>query len=304
MLEKPSQYDHLYVGTTSWKYDSWKGLIYPDRPNLKEEGYLQYYSQYYNTVEIDQYFWSLFPPQYAKMPDREEVAWYTEQVPEDFRFTLKAPNSITLTHFYKQQSPTYRECAGEENPHGFLNTDLWDQFWWNMEPMHDRIGAVILQFSYLNKSMMSGVTAFLENLDEFLKHVDPAIPIAIESRNPNYLNRRYFEFLKERDIPHVYLSGYYMPSPVEIYRKYGNTGRFTLFRLHGGDRKGIEQQTGGEWNEIVDPHDDELEDLADIAADEIRLERAIYLDINNHYEGSAPLSIERFFELFPRDGNL
>lgn len=299
MLSKPTHREYLYVGTTSWKYDSWRGLIYPEKPDLKEEGYLQYYSRYYNTVEIDQYFWSLFPPEYAKMPDRKQVQWYVEQVPDDFRFTVKAPNSITLTHFYKQQSPKYSEYAGKENPYGFLNTDLWEQFWENLSPMRSQIGAVVLQFSYLNKSMMSGLPEFLEKLAAFLEALDPGIPLAIESRNPNYLNRKYFEFLKARDIPHVYLSGYYMPPPVELYRKYGNTGRFTVFRLHGEDRKGIEGETGKDWNTIVRRHDKELADLADIAGDELRLERDVYLDINNHYEGSAPLSIERFYKLFP-----
>jgi len=46
-----------HVGTCSWKYDSWQGLIYPEN---KPFNYLQEYSHHYRIVEIDQWFWSLF----------------------------------------------------------------------------------------------------------------------------------------------------------------------------------------------------------------------------------------------------
>jgi len=291
---------HLYVGTASWNYPSWEGLIYPENAPEDRVKYLESYSRYYNMVEVDQYFWSLFPPEFARMPDREEVAAYANAVPDEFRFTVKAPNSLTLTHFYKQQSTKYRKYAGELNPYGFLNPDLWEQFRWALEPAADKLAAVILQFSYLNKSMMSGVREFLELLDGFLEKTRPDIPIAVESRNPNYLNRKYFTFLKERNIPHVYLSGYYMPSPIDIYRKFGNTGAFSLFRLHGGDRKDIEERTGSQWIEVVADRGEELLEIADIAAEEIRLERDFYLSINNHYEGSSPISIQRFLQRWPQ----
>jgi uncharacterized protein YecE (DUF72 family) len=296
MLEQPPHIDHLYIGSASWKYPSWEGLIYPEHLSGDTDAYLKYYAEYYNMVEIDQYFWSLFPPEYAKMPDREEIEHYVSQVPDYFRFTVKAPNSLTLTHFYKRQSPKYREYAGEENPYGFLNLDLWNQFIRNLEPMHGQIGSIILQFSYLNKSMMSGVSEFLDKLGSFLAEADMPVSLAVESRNPNYLGRKYFEFLKEWDIPHVYLSGYYMPPVRDIYRKYGNTGPFSMFRLHGEDRKGMDKKTGKEWNEIVRDQRDELSELADIVQDEIRLERDVYFSINNHYEGSTPISIQRFLE--------
>ena len=41
--------DNLRIGTCSWKYDSWRGLVYSDQKSLN---YLQEYSQQYNTVEI------------------------------------------------------------------------------------------------------------------------------------------------------------------------------------------------------------------------------------------------------------
>ena len=55
----------------------------------------------YDTVEIDQWFWSLFGES-IRLPDPTDVARYRESVPDGFRFTVKVPNSITLTHHYRK----------------------------------------------------------------------------------------------------------------------------------------------------------------------------------------------------------
>ncbi len=104
--------DHLSAGTCSWKYDSWKGLIYDPGRRYRPDDYLSDYARYYNTVEIDQWFWSLFGTG-AKLPNSSDVQSYADSVPDDFRFTVKAPNAITLTHFYAKD----RQLANEPNPH-------------------------------------------------------------------------------------------------------------------------------------------------------------------------------------------
>jgi uncharacterized protein YecE (DUF72 family) len=52
-------------------------------------------------------------------------------VPDDFLFTIKAPNAITLTHHYAKQSSRYKHIANQPNPH-FLNMDLLKRF---LEPI-------------------------------------------------------------------------------------------------------------------------------------------------------------------------
>ena len=90
----------LRIGTCSWKYNSWRGIIYPEQ---KPVNYLQEYARHYSTVEIDQWFWSLFDADKAALPSPFTVREYMESVPRDFKFTIKIPNSITLTHFYKKE---------------------------------------------------------------------------------------------------------------------------------------------------------------------------------------------------------
>lgn len=61
-LSIPKQYaEHLRVGTCSWKYDSWKGLVYDSGRRYLAHDYLVDYSRHLSSVEVDQWFWSLFP---------------------------------------------------------------------------------------------------------------------------------------------------------------------------------------------------------------------------------------------------
>lgn len=43
----------LKIGTCSWKYDSWKGLVYPDKEKIN---FLEECLKYFITVEVVQWF--------------------------------------------------------------------------------------------------------------------------------------------------------------------------------------------------------------------------------------------------------
>ncbi|MBT4994771.1 MAG: DUF72 domain-containing protein, partial [Candidatus Marinimicrobia bacterium] len=91
----------LHIGTCSWKYPSWEGLVYDSK---KPENFLQEYARKYESVEIDQWFWSLFGIDKVVLPKTEVVQEYIDSVPSNFRFVIKAPNSLSLTHLYKSQT--------------------------------------------------------------------------------------------------------------------------------------------------------------------------------------------------------
>ena len=83
-LKIPEKYHpYLKIGTCSWKYDSWKGLVYDPEKKYRPYDYLPDYAKFFNTVEIDQWFWSLFP-QGVKLPDSYAVKANADSVPDDF----------------------------------------------------------------------------------------------------------------------------------------------------------------------------------------------------------------------------
>ena len=287
----------LRFATCSWKFPSWKGLVYSagDRIN-----YLEEYAKRYRTVEIDQWFWSLFDTDSITLPKTETVAEYLSSVDDDFRFTIKAPNSITLTHMLRRR--TERWTA--PNPY-FLSPQLFSDFLARIEPMRSRTACVILQFEYLNKQKMSGVEELCERLDAFLGalpgHAD-RWPLGIELRNQNYLTDTYFRTIARHDVPHVYCHGYHLPPAWEVYRKAQSSFGERMpgpgvIRLLGPDRSRIEAATGKRWDRIVAPKDEELPRIVDMATDMVRRGIDVYVNVNNHYEGSAPLTIEKLERL-------
>jgi uncharacterized protein YecE (DUF72 family) len=280
------------VGTCSWKYDSWQGLVYSCEPG---RDYLKEYAGVFNTVEVDQWFWSLHGIDKITMPQKSTVLNYKNSVPPDFKFSIKVPNSITLTHYYKsgKNEPLI------PNPH-FLSTGLLTQFLESVNPLNDNLGPLMFQFEYLNKEKMKSQKEFLGLMNRFTSGLPAGINFAVETRNPNYLNEDYFRFLYKNRLAHVFLQGYYMPPVFDLYGKYKNDIKeFTVIRLHGPDRKGMEERADGEWNKIIEPRDAELERIAAMIVELLDREVDVYLNVNNHYEGSAPLTILKLKELLP-----
>ena len=301
-LEIPAAYrKHVRVGTCSWKYDTWKGLLYEPDTKYHRDDYLVDYSKHLNTVEVDQWFWSLFPTG-VKLPERNTVETYAASVPRDFVFTVKAPNSITLTHFYAKQPARYKEYANRPND-DFLSVQLLEKFLETLEPLKGRLGPVMFQFEYLNKQKMPSRDAFLERLGAFIEKAPAGYMYAVESRNPNYLSKAYFDFLRERKLAHVFLDGYYMPPIGDVAGKHEvQTADFSVVRLHGPNRKDIEAQTDSIWNRIVAPQDQGILSAVDIVKRNAEKSITTYINVNNHYEGSAPLTIERFLDALGKAG--
>jgi len=75
----------LIVGTSGYSYKEWKGTFYPaDLPAAKM---LPYYAERFGSVEINATFY--------RMPNETTLAKWAAEVPESFRFVLKAPQRIT-----------------------------------------------------------------------------------------------------------------------------------------------------------------------------------------------------------------
>jgi uncharacterized protein YecE (DUF72 family) len=276
----------IRYGTCSWKYPSWAGIVYS---SAEPANFLAEYAEKFDSVEIDQWFWSLFRPDRTVLPRPATVAEYRASVPDSFRFTIKAPNSITLTHFYKEKG----DASLVPNPH-FLERDLTLKFLDAVMRLGPCLGLVNFQFEYLNKQKTAGLGEFLDKLAAFFGELPTDVPYAVEIRNPSWLTERYFTSLAALGAAPVLLHGYYMPDVVGVWDTFRDsiTGA-PVIRLHGPDREGMERETGQNWGKIVKPRDDELDRIALAVHGMLKREGTVWMNVNNHYEGSAPLTIER-----------
>ncbi len=76
---------NLWVGTSGYSYEVWKGPFYPE--DLPAAKMLHYYSRRLNSVEINNTFY--------RMPTPKLLAGWASDVPERFSFVLKASRRIT-----------------------------------------------------------------------------------------------------------------------------------------------------------------------------------------------------------------
>src|SRR5579864_2792180 len=75
----------IWVGTSGYNYPEWKGSFYPAK--LAPAKMLAFYSERFSTVEINYTFY--------RMPNEKIVTGWSEETPQPFKLTLKAPKRIT-----------------------------------------------------------------------------------------------------------------------------------------------------------------------------------------------------------------
>lgn len=75
----------MIVGTSGYSYKEWKGTFYPE--DLPASKMLPFYATQFGAVEINNTFY--------RMPEAKTLAKWAGEVPEGFRFSLKAPQRIT-----------------------------------------------------------------------------------------------------------------------------------------------------------------------------------------------------------------
>ena len=75
----------MLAGTSGFSYPAWKGSFYP--ADLGNARMLAYYAERLPAVEVNNTFY--------RMPSATTLAGWRDQVPESFRFALKAPQQVT-----------------------------------------------------------------------------------------------------------------------------------------------------------------------------------------------------------------
>jgi uncharacterized protein YecE (DUF72 family) len=158
----------IYVGTSGFKFDDWKGHFYPE--GLKDKEWLEYYSQRFNCLEVNSTYYRLMHP---------AVFFHmANKVPERFEFTVKTYRSLTHE-------------AGTDNAADF--TAFID----SMRPLIEagKFGCVLAQFptSFHNTP---GSRAYLSHLcDRFSEY-----PLVIEFRNREWVKDEVIQLLRERAV--------------------------------------------------------------------------------------------------------
>ncbi len=153
----------VLAGTSGFSYKEWKGSFYPE--DLPASRMLAYYAERLPAVEINNTFY--------RMPKPALLEGWSAEVPDSFRFVLKA--SQRITHFKRLRE------AGEDVAYFFGVAAV----------LHDRLGPALFQLPPNLKKDLPRLEAFLETLP-------PDRRCAFEFRHASWFEDDVFETLRRK----------------------------------------------------------------------------------------------------------
>ena len=200
----------IFVGTSSWKYPGWCGMLYDSarydfRGKFAQTRFnrhcLAEYAEVFKTVSVD--------AAYYNFPSRQYLEGMVNQAPEDFLFAFKVTDAITIKNFPRLER--FGDQAGKPNK-TFLDVELFTKgFLEPCEPIRANVGLLMFEFSRFWPSDYQYGREFVADLDRFLGQLPQGWPYAIEMRNRAWLKPGYFACLSGHRVTHVFNSWEAMP---------------------------------------------------------------------------------------------
>jgi len=255
----------IYVGTSGWSYPkgegTWTGYFYPGG-KINE---LEYYSQFFNTVEINSSFY--------RPPNPGYVYNWAKRVPQGFLFTVKLWQKFTHPGMYK-------EATGEEAAISQNDVDLFNH---SIEPLvkYGKLGALLAQFPPSFKNDGYGQQILGAVIRAFGRY-----RLAIELRHSSWSDDgNTATFLKENNVAWVQIDEPKFQS--SIAAEVPLTSDLAYFRFHGRNKamwwKGDSESR---YRYLYSAEEiDELSGKVNKAAEQTTL---LFAFFNNHWQGYAP----------------
>lgn len=289
----------IRLGTSSWAFPGWSGLVYRDtqtQQRLSREG-LSAYSQHplISTVAIDSGF-------YAPL-NAQRLAAYAAQVPDDFRFLVKAPALITDRH--------QRTAGGRPNGlnPAFLDAELAIEQ--AVEPYLEGLGAraglLLFQFPPQGRPANLHPRQFAEALYRFLRRLPSGPTYAVEVRDPELLTSDFAAALAHGGaIPGLAVHPRLPDLATQAERYFGEAARQSApadSLMHQGGpllirwllRPDLGYEAAREryapFDTLLEPDPETRRCITQLIRSALTEERTVYMIANNKAEGSSPLTL-------------
>jgi len=255
----------FYIGTSGWSYPkgegTWTGYFYPTG-KINE---LEYYSQFFKTVEINSTFY--------RPPNTGYVHNWARRVPEDFLFTVKLWQKFT-------HPKMYQESTGRDAVISQADVDLFKQ---GIEPLvrHGKLGAMLAQFPPSFKN-----DAYGQQILQAVAKTFGEYRLAVELRHRSWSDDEDTAgLLKQYNVTWVQIDEPKFKTSVSKYIPL--TSDMAYFRFHGrnaemwwkGDRE-------TRYKYLYSP--EEIEELTDKVRAASKDSTLLFAFFNNHWRGYAP----------------
>src|ERR1051325_8781160 len=173
----------ILLGTSSFTAAGWEGSFYPK--GMRSTDYLAFYAEHFHTVEVDSTFYGC--------PSARTVANWNARTPEGFLFSVKVPQTIT-------HEKVLLDCDA-----------ALQEFFMAMDLLGQKLGPMVFQFPFFNRSVFRDRHEFLDRLIPFLKKLPHAYQFAIEIRNRDWLDAELANLLRDHRIALVLQDRFWMP---------------------------------------------------------------------------------------------
>ena len=254
-----------FIGTSGWSYPrgegTWIGYFYP-KMKVNE---LEYYSQFFNTVEINSSFY--------RPPNPGYVYNWARRVPKDFLFTVKLWQKFT-------HPKMYREATGEEATISQQDVDL---FIHGIEPLikYGKLGALLAQFPPSFKNDGRGRSILNSVIQTFNQY-----GLAVELRHRSWSDdANTAEMLRGNNVAWVMIDE--PKFKTSLAGEVPLTSYMAYFRFHG---RNAEMWWKGDsetrYKYLYSP--EEIEELTEKVRSVAQQTSLLFAFFNNHWQGYAP----------------
>lgn len=278
---------NIHLGTSSWNFDEWRGLFYPEK--MPSKNFLTYYAGKFNSVEVNTSFYAL--------PRLSTVQGWIQSAPAGFTFSLKMPRAISHVKMLV-------DC--EEETQAFLEIQ---------RHLGAMAGAGFLQLppQFTRERYGKVLASYLDWLGtELQKAENRQIRLAVEVRADDLLTPAFAKFVAERNLALV-LGDRIIPDEAkppgpegrlatDLYDAWmalvadGTAPTFALLRWIGDNRDSVWDSPDDRNRKFVFARDDRLDLWAQrlVALHNAKVEFFGYM--HNPYEGYAPTSLDRLYK--------
>jgi uncharacterized protein YecE (DUF72 family) len=263
----------LRLGTSSWGEKGWVGTFYP--PGTPALEFLGHYASRFGTVEADN--------TYYRVPSAKTVLGWEGRVPHGFTLCAKFPRAVV----HGGAGPRPDAAAILDGPEACVTRDL---FLKRMQLMGAKLGPLLVQFPYFNRSAFAEPGPFLERLNRFLEDLPGDFRYAVEIRNRHWVGQPLLDILRGQRVAWVWVDLPYMPAPWEMPQGLAiETADFTYTRLIG-DRRATSALTKSFSGTVIDRRE-ELLRWADFLRPVVARPGEHFVFANNHYAGHGPATV-------------
>ncbi|MBX7139033.1 MAG: DUF72 domain-containing protein [Oligoflexia bacterium] len=288
----------IKLGTSTWTYPGWKGIIYFDQYKNEKDFKARSLGEYatyplFRTVGIDS---SFYTPSSSKL-----LQSYAALVPDNFRWISKVWERLTVPRY--PLHPRYGKYAGELNPE-FLNPAVFIEKVlkpYQLEELSRHAGPFVFQFPTINRELLQNLK-FLSKLDSFLAALPKHYRYATEIRNPELLSPDYFAILNQHGATHCFNHWNYMPPLKTQMHKAAEAGGlkadFYVARIL--TPLGVSYENAVKlftpYDTIKRPNPEMRKDVARLISRALERDVEAYIIINNRAEGHAPGTIRAILD--------